>query len=160
MYGMNVNYFVWRPVNVLMNECLNFEWLFIFYTTLVKVSFNYFLLTLVLLLYQDNSLSLLLPRLNRGGPNSKCPRGPGDPDVEYLGAVKDVGCLAPDLFALLIPSSANPRRDGHLNSLNPLLPFTSWVGLILFCIVKFIFEWSYFVLHLTIYNAYFCDPSF
>ena len=89
-------------------------------------------------------------------------RGPGAQDVGCLAAVMDVECLVDfpppclRIFAVrgwgpCLPrasspgsftSSASPRRDGRWNLLTPPHPSISWVGLIHFVLLKFIFEWS------------------
>ena len=124
-----------------MNEWLSNRYLY-FYSTLVKVSFIYLFLIwychFTKIIYSPFSF----PEVEPGRTKFQVPR-----------AIREIltsNALSPcwtwtgatDLFAWLIPSSTNPRRDGRCNLLTPSLPSISWVGLIHFVLLKFILEWS------------------
>ena len=100
-------------------------------------------LTLVLLFYQEDLFSLFLSEVESRQTKFQVPHA----TWEILTSIALMPCWtwtgATDLFAWLTPSSTDLRRNGHRNLLTPTLPSMSWVGLIFFVLLKFIFEWSY-----------------
>ena len=116
---------------------------------------------LVLLFYQDDSFSLLLPRLNRGWPDSKRWTRSGRGRRWIHCRREDVdGRHGPLRLAYSVLSQPQARSPSvfvvSLASLHKL----SWAKFF-FALLKFIFEWSY-----TRFMSYdfimftSCDPSF